>query len=650
MVLLAAAAVLIAAVIISLPARPARPGSPARGGIVSLAPSITEIVFALGLQDRLLGVSTACTYPPAARSMRKVGDFGAAKIELIYQLKPDLVLTTSLRDPESADAIRASGARLIVAQQQDFAGVLAAIEQIGRAAGVPRRAAAYADQLRARWGRARSSVPDSERPRVFVELSAQPLRTAGPGSFLDELIRLAGGRNIADDAATPWTTISSDTVVARDPEIIVLAHPVNGEARGTLAARIGWENVTAVTTGDVITDLDPDLYQRPGPRLVEGLEALSQRFGGYRVRRGVDVRPRQGGLITGGVVVALALLVAAACAVRGGHRATPARRRLGRGMVILSVALAGAFFWALLAGDIHVPASGVLDAEHARIVNMRAARALLGIFVGAGLAVAGLILQAVLRNPLADPYVLGVSSGAGLGAACAILGGLAAVGPWTIPGAAFAGAVAAIAFVYALARVGKRVPVYTLLLAGVIVNAVASSVLIFLAHTSIARGRGLYSVMWWLLGSLQVFEAWPVVAAGAAIGVGVAVGVLFARDLNALSIGEEPAATLGLRVERTKKLLFVTASLITGAAVATSGLIGFVGLIVPHAVRLVVGPDHKVLVPLSALAGGVFLVIADIIARTALPSSEIPIGVITAFLGGPFFLYLLRRQRGGLSG
>ena len=323
------------------------------------------------------------------------------------------------------------------------------------------------------------------------------------------------------------------------------------------------------------------------------------------------------------------------------------RRKLATGLAVLSPALVLVFFWALLAGDAYVPLGELFAEANAPLIKLRAARALLGIIVGAGLSVAGLILQAVLRNPLADPYVLGVSSGAGLGAASAMLAGLAALGAWVIPGAAFLGAVAAILLVYSLARVGKAVPVYTLLLAGVIVNSVASSLLIFLAHTTIAKGRGLYSVMWWLLGSLQVFDAWLVAVAGAGVLAGVVVTVFFARDLNVLSVGEEPAAHLGLRVERTKKLLFVIASLITGAAVATSGLIGFVGLIIPHAVRLVVGPDNRVLVPLSALAGAAFLIVADIIARTILASGELPIGVITAFLGGPFFLMLLRTHRGG---
>ena len=323
-----------------------------------------------------------------------------------------------------------------------------------------------------------------------------------------------------------------------------------------------------------------------------------------------------------------------------------AKRKLLFGIIILTAAIALAYLWALVAGDQYIPISKLFSTEYASIVKLRAARALMGIIVGMGLATAGLILQAVLRNPLADPYVLGVSSGAGLGAAFAISMGLASLGSWVLSATAFVGAIAAMLLVYALARVGRAVPIYTLLLAGVIVNSIASSLLIFIAHTAIAHGEKLPNVMWWLLGSLQVLEAWPIGVAGAATAFGVGVAVLSARDLNVFALGEEPAAHLGLNVERTKKFLFIVASLMTGAVVATCGMIGFVGLVVPHAVRLVVGPDNKVLVPLSALAGGAFLIVADIFARTILPSSEVPIGVITAFVGGPFFIYLLRRQRG----
>jgi iron complex transport system permease protein len=323
-----------------------------------------------------------------------------------------------------------------------------------------------------------------------------------------------------------------------------------------------------------------------------------------------------------------------------------ARRKLVRGTVLLLVALVLVSTWALVAGDTprsRVPVLSLFAEEYAALVKIRAARALLGVLVGAGLAVAGVILQAVLRNPLADPYVLGVSSGAGLGAAGAILGGLVGLGAWTIPGAAFVGAMAAMLLVYRLAHVGKAVPVYTLLLSGVIVNSVASSLLLFLAHTTIAKGQGFQNVLFWLFGSLEILNVEILAAAGVAIGLGMLGAVFFTRDLNVLSIGEEPAAHLGLRVERTKKLLFVLASLVTGAAVATSGIIGFVGLIVPHAVRLIIGPDHRLLLPLSMLAGAVFLVTCDVLARAVF--NELPIGIITAFIGGPFFIYLLRRHR-----
>jgi iron complex transport system permease protein len=213
-----------------------------------------------------------------------------------------------------------------------------------------------------------------------------------------------------------------------------------------------------------------------------------------------------------------------------------------------------------------------------------------------------------------------------------------------LPLVAFAGALATIALVYALAQTGSgRVPVPTLLLSGVIVNAVLGSLLMFLV--SVAPSQDLHNVVWWLLGSLQVFDWELLRAVAVVVAVGLAVTTLFARDLNLMTLGEEPAAHLGLHVERTKRLFFLVASLMTGATVAACGLIGFVGLIVPHSVRLAIGPDHRRLVPASALAGAILLVLADGFARTAIAPLEIPIGVITALLGGPFFLFLLRRKK-----
>jgi iron complex transport system permease protein len=308
---------------------------------------------------------------------------------------------------------------------------------------------------------------------------------------------------------------------------------------------------------------------------------------------------------------------------------------------VLLAGLAAACAVSLFLGAAHVPLNEML---HSNIIQLRLARILLGVIAGAGLSVAGVIFQSLLRNPLADPYVLGVSSGAGLGAATAILLGLGAAGAWTLPGMAFAGSLGTILLVYALARTGAgAIPVHTLLLSGTIVNSVLASILMFLV--SAAPSEDLHSVVWWLLGNLQVTDWHLLRVVGVVVAVGLTVSIVLARDLNLMTLGEEAAAHLGLHVEQTKTLFFIVASLMTGATVAACGLIGFVGLIVPHTVRLIVGPDHRRLVPASALAGAAFLVLADSFARTVMSPTEIPIGVITSFLGGPFFLFLLRRKK-----
>ena len=308
---------------------------------------------------------------------------------------------------------------------------------------------------------------------------------------------------------------------------------------------------------------------------------------------------------------------------------------------VLLLALGAACLVSLLAGAAPLPAE---DVWRSGIFQLRLARTVLCLVAGAGLSAAGVIFQAVLRNPLAEPYVLGVSSGAGLGAALAIVFGLSAAGVWTLPAAAFAGALATIVLVYALARTAAgTAPVQTLLLSGVVVSAMLGSVLMFVA--SIAPSEKLHGVVWWLLGSLQVFDWGLLRVVSAVIVAGLVPSAIFARDLNLMALGEEPAAHLGLDVEWTKWLFFLLASLMTGAAVAACGIIGFVGLIVPHTVRLAIGPDHRRLVMASALAGAVFLALADSVARTILAPREVPIGVVTAMLGGPFFLVLLKRRK-----
>jgi iron complex transport system permease protein len=277
------------------------------------------------------------------------------------------------------------------------------------------------------------------------------------------------------------------------------------------------------------------------------------------------------------------------------------------------------------------------------VVGVRLPRVALAALVGASLALAGVLFQALLRNPLADPFILGVSGGAALGGIVVMtVGAGLGLGYAAVPPASFAGAVATVLLLFAVAGGRGRLSPTTLLLTGVVFNAFASAAIIFLASTAgLTEGASLFL---WLLGSLSDARAemtgW--VAAFLVLGLGCA--VVLARGLNLLALGEEPAAQLGLEVERTKRILLLATSLTVGAAVSVSGLIGFVGLIVPHLLRLAFGPDHRLLVPAATLAGAAFLVVCDTAARTVLDGRELPVGAITALLGGPLFLFLLRRR------
>jgi len=277
------------------------------------------------------------------------------------------------------------------------------------------------------------------------------------------------------------------------------------------------------------------------------------------------------------------------------------------------------------------------------ILLLRLYRVGCGFAVGAGLAVAGAVLQAVLRNPLAEPYVLGVSSGAGLGAALVILLGWTTRSVFALPAGAFALALVTLALVYALARQHGRTSLYGLLLSGVIISAIASSLLMLLI--ALVPVAGLHGVVWWLLGNLQT-DSGALLACGATlIALAVAVICWLARDLDALTLGPEMAHHLGISPTLVTALGLGCATLMTAAAVALSGLIGFIGLIVPHMVRGLIGPGHRRLLPVTAVLGGVFLVLCDAFARTVFAPIEVPVGVVTALLGGPFFLWLLRHRR-----
>ena len=279
------------------------------------------------------------------------------------------------------------------------------------------------------------------------------------------------------------------------------------------------------------------------------------------------------------------------------------------------------------------------------ILHIRLPRIFLAGLVGAALAVAGATYQGLFRNPLADPYLLGIASGAGLGATIAFL--IPFTFSWmrfgAIPLLAFIGGLGAVAVVYSVARVGKTLPATTLILAGVALGAFLSSITSYLMTVC---GEELHGIVFWLLGGLSLTKWAEVGVVLPCVVAGVIIIWLHARPLNVMQLDEEQAQQLGINVERVKLILLGAATLITSVAVCFTGLIGFVGIIVPHAVRLIWGPDHRFLLPLSTLVGGVFLILADTLAHTLLQPTEIPVGVITAFCGAPFFLYLLRRKKG----
>lgn len=277
------------------------------------------------------------------------------------------------------------------------------------------------------------------------------------------------------------------------------------------------------------------------------------------------------------------------------------------------------------------------------LFELRLSRVITGFVVGAALSCSGCVLQAVLRNALAEPYVLGVSSGGSLGAATVIATGLSALSPLALPAGAFLAAATTLLLVCLLASRTSRCSPNALILTGVVAGSMLSSLLMLLL--SFAKSRAVHSITWWLLGSLQA-TSWPLIGC---VSVLVALAILAlcleARSLNALALGQETAHHLGVSTRRAVPVVLAAATLAAAAAVAVSGIIGFVGLIVPHALRRLAGANHRTLLPCAALFGGTFLVLCDVLARVLFAPHEIPVGVVTSLLGGPFFLYLLTGRK-----
>jgi iron complex transport system permease protein len=309
--------------------------------------------------------------------------------------------------------------------------------------------------------------------------------------------------------------------------------------------------------------------------------------------------------------------------------------------VVLAIVVLAAILISLFIGSVSMSPGDLLRSEI--LWQVRMPRVLLAALIGLLLSISGVILQGILRNPLADPYVLGISAGGAIGAAVSIALGAQFVilGMSSVPITAFITSLAAVFVVYKLSQVAGKTAPETLILAGVALSAFCAAILSLI----IILSGNLQAIYFWLLGSLSS-ATWSnviTVIPYAIFGTGMA--YFFSKELNALLLGEEMAQTLGVDVERTRIILVGAASLMTAAAVSVSGLIGFVGLIVPHFIRLLIGPNHKYLIPISALSGMLLMVVTDTISRTILSPTEIPIGIIMALVGAPFFLYLLRRRR-----
>jgi iron complex transport system permease protein len=330
------------------------------------------------------------------------------------------------------------------------------------------------------------------------------------------------------------------------------------------------------------------------------------------------------------------------------------RRRLWRALAIFGPAAIAALAAAPLVGttpislravfDRSVPFADNVDAQIFFIARLP--RTLAAALVGAALAAAGVVLQGLLRNPLATPFTLGVSAGAALGAmiAIALAAPFAAGGITAVPAASFAGSLAAAGIVYWLASVRRRgLSTEVLLLAGVTLNSFFSAMILFVQYmTDFSQ---IFRVLRWLMGDLDVSGYAPIVAVLPLLAGAFAAFLWLARPLNLLSLGADHASARGLDVQRAQRVAFLSASLATGAAVSLAGPIGFIGIIVPHLVRLLVGSDNRIVLPSSALFGAAFLIACDLVARTIMAPVELPVGVITALVGGPFFLWLLIRHR-----
>ena len=627
--------------------------------LISIGPANTEILFAIDAGKQVAGVDGYSNYPQTAKQLTQVGSLVSPAFDTIVALNPDLVIVGTSISKEIVDRLAALGINAAAIAPENLNEIYKAIELLGQICDKSPQANQVVAQMKRRVKRVQEVVepiPKAKRRSVFYELWHDPLRSAGPGSFIHELIELAGGVNIAGDAKTAWPHFSLEALVGRNPQVIFTTRR---ESLTELKEghRKAWNGISAVGANRIYL-LDADEISRPGPRVVQALEAIAQGLypeqfeektgtGDKVIRSKIrnpqllrrNRKPLRLSIYSVGAWFIIAILSLSLGAVRLPIRDILAM--IGSRLPFLSDVLLDTLWW---------PASSEVI-----LFQIRMPRVLLAGLVGASLALSGTTLQGLCRNPMASPFVLGISAGASLGAVCAFVLKieLSVLGLSSVPLMAFAGALGTTILVYNLARVkplakrdpataGKHVPIATLLLSGIAVGSVLSALV---SLTLVFGERHVAHIVFWLMGGLSRADWNRIGHVIPYFLIGFVVTVVYARDLNAMLLGEEASKHLGIDVERVKLYLLCATSLLTAAAVSVSGVIGFVGLIVPHIVRLIVGPDHRLLVPIAALAGAIFLTVMDTVARTVLSSTEIPVGAITALFGGPFFIFLLRRGR-----
>ena len=645
--------------------------------IVSLAPNVTEILFAIGAGERVVGVTRYCNYPPEATDRPNIGGYTDISVEAVLALAPDLVIASRGNPRRTLQTLSRHGLTVLAIGPQSVEEVQGAIRQIGRATDNRQQAERVCENMERVLASVRDVVAGVERRRrVYFGNLRAPYTAAGPSSFIGRCIALAGGENIARGASQPWFALSLEAIIERDPEVLVEGfHGGRGGAdyQQQLLERLRadevWAQTTAVRAGHVHV-VNDDLVHRPGPRVAHAVAEMARLLYPERFSQGQQpevaskvtapsktIRPQRTGGVLVIVVVGL-LFLAATIAAR--HCVARTQRSLGGqivALVILTVPVVVAAIVSLGFG--HEPIgwqeiSAILfgnaqeqgvKATHVTIIrDVRLPRIILALLVGGALAAAGMAMQALFQNPLADPYIVGVAPGAAVGATLALALGweVGRLGAHALPVSAFAGSLAVSCLVYILASRFGKIPVLHLLLFGVALGALCMGITSLILMLSPLQIQEVYM---WLLGGLWDTRWWKVSVVWPYLLAGVLVLYFFAREMDAFLLGEEEAQSLGIAVERLKRILLATATLLAATAVAVSGIIGFVGLIVPHMMRLVVGPRHRILLPASLLSGSVLLVLSDTLARSIRPPTEIPVGIVTTFLGVPFFVFLLSRKR-----